>query len=192
MNEGHPDIDALADQYLHAYERTRRRRTVMTIQLAFMLVVPFVLGLVWLLFVGHQRHLVEIRLGELTLRITSHRSPFEVYSDPDEFAKPTEGGAFVQIKDEVSSKRVESRFYEWASVATTEQRVTLPPGTATYKFFVNTIPFNLDGDELQSGERRWLLRPGAVVEIDVDQIEPPKPAPPNSQPRSAGRAVPAQ
>jgi hypothetical protein len=135
------------------------------------------LALLWAVLLGYQRHVVEIHSGDGVFRLVSHRSPFEIYTKADDFAKPVEGGIFAVTNSDLKGTHVEAAAYDWATVVTTQQRVFLPEGMVNYEFYINGIPFSLTRSELRSGELRWQAPPGQTEEINVDVLSPPKAAP---------------
>jgi hypothetical protein len=171
------EMSDLAYQALTAHDRERRRASLRVLSVLFFVLVPALGVIVWLTTVGYQHHVLEIESGGRTFRIVSHKSPFEVYTPNDDFAKPVEGGLFGCVRDDFRTDHVETRNYEWASYVSTCQRVHLPDGLIDYQFFVNNIPFSLTRSELKSGDSRWQASQDETRDINVDKLSPPPPQP---------------
>ena len=141
--------------------------------LVLMIALPLLLAFVWVLLVGYERHTLELVVGDGILRIESHQGPFEIVTTDEDYAKAARGGFGMVIHDLVESPRVVARSYDWASIAITEQRVKLPAAGASFSFEVNDLTFVMQGQELLQGNRRWLIRPGSIVRIDIDHLARP-------------------
>lgn len=155
-------------------EQAAHARRVQLIMLVFL---PIAAILAWLLLVGYQRHVLEIRGAAGTVRIISGAGPFEIQSPNSDFANLRSGGMLTYLSDEVRSHQIEPRAYDWASVAMTQQIVTLPQGVTTSEFLINDQTFKLVGSKLVCGARMWTLVPGGTVTIDLDRLPPAIPGP---------------
>jgi hypothetical protein len=164
-----------ARQALRRFELARERAFRRRLLVAAMLGLPAVLAVAWFLGVGWQRHVLEIRSGDAALRLVSREGPYQldVPNDP-ELADFVRGGSGAVVEEHHEGTTVRSRAYDWASYARTEQVVTREPGDPfPMDFILNGRRFRFAGAELQSAGRRWLLRPGRTLEINVDQLPRP-------------------
>jgi hypothetical protein len=156
---------ALADVE-RAQERDFRRK----LSIAVLVALPVGGLLVWLLAFGYQRHVLEIALGDATVRLVSYRGPYELLVTGAEDPTFVSGGFGGVIRREIGGETIEPVSYDWAALALTEQRAKLPPGRYAVDFTINGLAFTLQGSELLCGGRRWLLAPGRRLEINVDNL----------------------
>lgn len=170
-------LDALALRAYESQHRERRRMAAWAIRIVLFVVFPFALFVVWLTMIGYQRHVLEVHVGDTGFRIISHRSPFEVSVPSEDFGHPIPGDMLVQT-EKVNASSIQPRLYIWSSYSDTKQVVTLPGGVSTLDFWVNEVHFEMAAGEVVSGERRWLMRPGQLVNIEVDRLPATLPSPP--------------
>jgi hypothetical protein len=174
--------EAAARKALVTYERQRERAFRRNLALAALLAVPPAFAILWLLGVGYQRHVLELRLGDAKVRLVSHRGPYELLVpgrlEPDFQA----GGAGKILRSRIEGKSIEPVSLDWASYATSEQTVTLDPDRGNPDFIINGLYFTLVGAELIYEDRRWLIKRGGRIEINVDRLPRalvPMPPPPS-------------
>jgi hypothetical protein len=171
-------LDALALRVWESQQRDRRRVTNLVLRAIVFVVLPAIVVVAWLATAGYQRHVLEVRDGDAAFRIVSRRSPFEISLPSAEFAKPVPGGTFAVVEDHVVGNSIQPRSYDWSSYAKTDQVVTLPRGSESLEFWINDVQFQVAAGEVVSGEKRWLLKPGRTITIEVDRLPPTMPAVP--------------
>lgn len=171
-------LDALALRVWESQQRDRRRVANLVLRAIVFVVLPMIVVIAWLATDGYQRHVLEVHDGDATFQIVSRRSPFEISLPAAEFAKPVPGGTFAVVEDRVVGSSIQPRSYDWSSYAKTNQIVTLPQGSGMLDFWINDVNFQLVAGEVISGEKRWLLKPGRTITIEVDRLPPTTPAVP--------------
>lgn len=180
-------LDAIALRIWESQQRDRRRTAAVALRVTMLVVLPLAMFVAWLATTGYQRHVLQVRRGDTGFRIVSRRSPFEISIPSADFARMVPGGIFSHIEDHVSGESIQPRSYDWASYVKTEQEVQLQEGVKTLDFWVNDVNFQLANGELMCGERRWLLKSGSTITIDVDRIPPTTNTKPNVPNKPPGR-----
>ena len=132
------------------------------------LVVLVVLFILLFCFVGHHQHIFEVQSNDMTFRLVSRKSPFEV-ALPDIQTK----GEFIIGKSfvKLTGNTVQPFKVNGWGVIHSSQVVLLPPDVTTCACVVNGIDIILTGKELRIGDQRKTLRPGVPLEINLDHFE---------------------
>lgn len=173
MTEGPLFRNRIAAIYAEMEARARRRRRALIAGLVVLALIPLATlsAMLYLRFVGHQRHMLEVHVGPAAYRIASRTGPFTIEAEGSEGPRlPIAAGMGGYLADTIHDTRVVSRSYERAPIAQTRQVVVLPPEVTSAVFRVNAITFHATEGELRGGGRSWPARPGAVVVVDIDRL----------------------
>lgn len=174
MTEELPFRNRIAAVYAAMEARERRRRRALVAGVVVLAIIPMasLSAMLYMRFVGHQRHMLEVHVGAAAYRISSRTGPFTIEAaGPDRPRLPIAAGMGGYLADTIHSTRVESRTYERAPIAETRQVVVLPPEVTSCVFRVNAITFHATEGELRGGEQTWPAQPGMVVVVDVDRLK---------------------
>lgn len=179
----HPREEAVL-RAIEAHDRMRERAFRHRLTIVVVLVLPVIVVALGLLAIGSQHHVLEIRDGDAVARLVSREAPYSIDVPGWSEVPDVVGGGFGGvIRDRVEGTSVEPRMYDAATYARTTQVVRRDEDDVTpLDFLINGRQFRLVGRELQSGAHRWLLRPGRILEINVDAL-PRVVMPPVAAPR---------
>lgn len=162
--------ERVAARVLASWDREEARRRHMIRAGTTFVLLPLGLLLAWLLLVGYQRHVLELRIGDATVRIVSRHGPYEITTDSDILDRETRGLPGWVVTENLDTHEITPRMYEAAAFASTRQTVTLPEKASGVTFAINDIAFDLAAGELRCGPRRWVVAPGRMVVIDLDRL----------------------
>ena len=140
--------------------------------LAILVGIPLATLLAWLVLVGYERHVLEIHNGPDVIRFVSRHGPFEVCEPGGYFDVQPRGVPGLYVVESLSGPKVEPRSYDAAFLASTAQRIELPPGTTGFAVEINGHIFELRARELLGDQQTWALAPGRTLDIDVDRVAP--------------------